>query len=270
MPGRALLRTAVSMAMLLWLAAGRTPSTGVVPKSVSGLRSRLFRSCNRNAHIARAAQFITSRRNSGDRRAFLSGGGDFGGDLVGLKTTGRNVNVAADIEPQEPPVEKHKGVRTFLEEGLHTGWTILVGKNAEDNDRLSTKIGNADDFWFHVAGVPGSHVVVRNPYNYADLPRNVKPNITLRDIDIPNEIPMNQVKNVAAGLAAWYSKAKNAGKASVHYTTCRYVKKIPGSPAGQVLLGKYKAISVGPLNPESVTSATATNPTQKKKSKTLK
>jgi len=246
MPGRALLRTAVSMAMLLWLAAGRTPSTGVVPKSVSGLRSRLFRSCNRNAHIARAAQFITSRRNSGDRRAFLSGGGDFGGDLVGLKTTGRNVNVAADIEPQEPPVEKHKGVRTFLEEG----WTILVGKNAEDNDRLSTKIGNADDFWFHVAGVPGSHVVVRNPYNYADLPRNVK--------------------NVAAGLAAWYSKAKNAGKASVHYTTCRYVKKIPGSPAGQVLLGKYKAISVGPLNPESVTSATATNPTQKKKSKTLK
>eukprot|EP00472_Partenskyella_glossopodia_P004177 CAMPEP_0197532944 /NCGR_PEP_ID=MMETSP1318-20131121/41610_1 /TAXON_ID=552666 /ORGANISM="Partenskyella glossopodia, Strain RCC365" /LENGTH=176 /DNA_ID=CAMNT_0043089665 /DNA_START=199 /DNA_END=726 /DNA_ORIENTATION=+ len=154
------------------------------------------------------------------RRGWSLSGGAFATDSFdqGAQTAG----------PGGPEVrESHKGVRTFIEDG----WTILVGKNANDNDRLSTKIGNANDFWFHVAGVPGSHVVVRNPQNESELPRNVL--------------------TVAAGLAAWYSKAKGAGKASVHYTTCKHVKKLQGSPAGQVLLGKYKAMSTGPLNPEA-------------------
>mmetsp|Transcript_19515 Transcript_19515/g.29122 ORF Transcript_19515/g.29122 Transcript_19515/m.29122 type:complete len:196 (+) Transcript_19515:50-637(+) len=143
-----------------------------------------------------------------------------------LKGAGRTTHhLCAAEQTENTVIEKHRGVRTFMEQG----WTILVGKNAADNDVLSTKIGNPNDFWFHVHGCPGSHVVVRNPMDDTDLPR--------------------EVKRVAAGLAAWYSKAKTSSKASVHYTKCRHVKKIKGSPAGQVQLSDYKAISVPPLDP---------------------
>ena len=43
------------------------------------------------------------------------------------------------------------------------GMIVLVGRTARDNDVLSLKLAAPRDFWFHVAGESGSHVVVRNP-----------------------------------------------------------------------------------------------------------
>ena len=44
---------------------------------------------------------------------------------------------------------------------LEGGWTVLAGRTEADNDRLSIKLARPNDWWFHVRGMPGSHVVLR-------------------------------------------------------------------------------------------------------------
>ena len=53
------------------------------------------------------------------------------------------------------------------------GFEILVGKGDVQNDRLTFDIAEPEDFWLHVVNVPGSHVVVRNPDQLAELPPDV-------------------------------------------------------------------------------------------------
>lgn len=107
------------------------------------------------------------------------------------------------------------------------GLVILVGRSASDNDVLSLKLGSPNDFWFHVAGEPGSHVVVRNPDNLERLPR--------------------ATAQLAAGLAAGYSKARRGGRVAVHQTRCREVTKRRGQPPGEVMLGRYSTVHASPV-----------------------
>jgi len=111
-------------------------------------------------------------------------------------------------------------------------WEIVVGKTARANDHLSIKIGRPMDFWFHIAGMPGSHVIARHPDHPAKCPR--------------------EVRRVAAGLAAYFSKARSGGNCTVHWTTCSQVKKRGGSPDGQVLLKKFEVMKVKPVNPDQL------------------
>lgn len=107
------------------------------------------------------------------------------------------------------------------------GLTVLVGRDARSNDILTFKVASQGDFWLHVAGTSGSHVVVRNPDGLESLPRD-----TLR---------------YAAALAARHSKAKDGGKVAVHVARAKDVTKQRGAPAGQVILKKYKSVKVEPL-----------------------
>ena len=94
--------------------------------------------------------------------------------------------------PPRPPVADY---HTFEADG----YAILVGQSARDNDRLTFNVADPQDLWLHVAGMPGSHVIVRNPDR--------------------GEVPRPVVKR-AAELAAFHSKARAAGgKVSVH--VCR-------------------------------------------------
>lgn len=113
------------------------------------------------------------------------------------------------------------------------GMIVLVGKTAEDNDILSIKLASPRDFWFHVAGESGSHVVVRNP---DDLPR------------LPRE-----TQRFAAALAAGYSKAKNGGQVVVHEARCADVSKPRGLAAGKVQLARWDSLRVTPLRSEDLT-----------------
>lgn len=116
---------------------------------------------------------------------------------------------------------KGKGYRVEEWEGFE----ILVGKGDSDNDVLTFSIADPGDFWLHVAGFSGSHVIIRNPAGLQDPPR--------------------QVLDRAATLAAWHSKARGSrGKIDVHYCKVADVRKPRGAPAGQVLLGKWKTIKV--------------------------
>ena len=118
---------------------------------------------------------------------------------------------------------KGRGVRQLDFEGFE----ILVGKADADNDRLTFGIAEPRDFWLHVAGPAGSHVVVRNPFGLDELPR--------------------PVLQRAAELAAWHSKGRGArGKVEVHVCRVSDVRKPKGFAPGQVLLKRWDAVKVYP------------------------
>ena len=106
------------------------------------------------------------------------------------------------------------------------GFTVLVGKTAEENDLVSTKLTQPLDFWFHLAGDSGSHVLVRNPDHLERLPK--------------------ATELYAAALAAGYSKAKNAGRVAVHACRAGDVSKRRGQPPGEVSLERWSTVMVKP------------------------
>ena len=108
---------------------------------------------------------------------------------------------------------------------IFNGWEILVGKSAAGNDHLTMKIARPDDLWLHAEGMPGSHVIVRNP-NAGVIP----PDVLVK----------------AAALAAFHSKGRNAGKVPVTYTRAGLVKKPKGAKPGLVMLQERKSLMVRP------------------------
>ena len=106
---------------------------------------------------------------------------------------------------------------------------MLVGRGDEDNDHLTFDVAEPRDLWLHVAGgTPGSHVIVRNPDG----------------VDIPKS-----VVEIAAAIAAWYSKARAARTVEVHICRAGDVKKPRGAPAGLVEISRYKSLRVHPSLP---------------------
>jgi predicted ribosome quality control (RQC) complex YloA/Tae2 family protein len=121
-------------------------------------------------------------------------------------------------------VSKGRPYRTVLVEGFE----VLVGRGDEENDVLTFEIAAPEDFWLHVAGgVPGSHVVVRNPEKLDALPADV--------ID------------AAAVLAARHSKARGRRRVEVHLCRVADVRKAKGAPAGEVVLRRWERVRVSGL-----------------------
>lgn len=116
---------------------------------------------------------------------------------------------------------KGKPYKTVVVEGHE----VLVGRGDGENDELTFEVAAPEDFWLHVAGgVAGSHVVVRNPEKLDRLPR--------------------PILERAAALAAWHSKARNAGRVEVHVCRVRDVSKRRGAPAGEVELRRWDRVRV--------------------------
>jgi len=105
------------------------------------------------------------------------------------------------------------------------GWDILVGRSAAGNDYITLKLARPDDLWLHAEGMPGSHVVVRNPQK--------------------RDIPEKVLKR-AASLAAWHSKGKGSAKVAVAYTRAALVKKPKGASPGSVTMSGRKTLMAVP------------------------
>ena len=116
------------------------------------------------------------------------------------------------------------------------GMVVLVGRVAADNDTLTFKLSAPHDFWLHVAGASGSHVVVRNPDRLDRLPRDTQ--------------------RFAASLAAGHSKARRGGRVAVHVARCRDVRKPRGLPAGKVTIGRYRTVFAKPQLPDAEEGST--------------
>ncbi|MDR1001370.1 MAG: NFACT family protein [Clostridiales bacterium] len=108
------------------------------------------------------------------------------------------------------------------------GFVIIVGKNNRQNDEITLRLAEPNDLWLHTKGVPGSHVIIR-----ADG-RSV------------SDAAIDQ----AAGIAAYYSKARESSLVPVDYTLKRHVKKPNGAKPGMVIYVKNKTAYVNPRLPQ--------------------
>jgi predicted ribosome quality control (RQC) complex YloA/Tae2 family protein len=92
------------------------------------------------------------------------------------------------------------------------GFIVYVGKDAKSNDHLTFNVADKEDIWFHVKGVPGSHVVIR----------------------VRENLPTETVIKYAAQLAKKNSKGSKESNVTVVYCQRRFVKKESGMNDGQV------------------------------------
>lgn len=92
------------------------------------------------------------------------------------------------------------------------GFVVYIGRDAKSNDHLTFNIADKEDIWFHVKGVPGSHVVIR----------------------VRENLPTLELIKKAAELAKRNSKADKEERATVVYCQRRFVKKEQGMNDGQV------------------------------------
>ena len=93
------------------------------------------------------------------------------------------------------------------------GFEMLVGRNNYQNEDLTFRTANGNDWWFHAKNAPGSHVIVRCG---------------------GREVP-DRTFEEAGALAAWYSSKRNAPKVEVDYTRRKQLKKKNGGKPGFVI-----------------------------------
>jgi predicted ribosome quality control (RQC) complex YloA/Tae2 family protein len=112
----------------------------------------------------------------------------------------------------------------------HRGHVILVGRSGRSNDETTFRIAGPEDLWFHAAGIPGAHVVLRRASGSDSDDRDLEE---------------------AAALAAYFSKGREDSRVEVLFTERRNVSKIRGGPPGLVRVANAKSLRVRPqLLPE--------------------
>ena len=103
---------------------------------------------------------------------------------------------------------------------------ILVGRGGTDNHQTTFRVGKGNDHWLHVKDAPGAHVLV--PVTKGQTPHPE----TILD---------------ALALAVHYSKLRGEPDAWVTHTQRKYVRPIPGGPAGRVIVQSEKVKQVSQL-----------------------
>lgn len=109
------------------------------------------------------------------------------------------------------------------------GYTILIGRNNVQNDKLTTKLAEKTDIWLHTKNITGSHVIIRTN----------------------GTMPPDETILYAAGLAAFHSKAKNSSQVPVDYVNAKFVKKPSGAKPGMVIFTNNRTVYVTPIDPYS-------------------
>lgn len=109
------------------------------------------------------------------------------------------------------------------------GFTVLVGRNNVQNDKLTLKTAKNYDMWLHTQNFAGSHTIL------------VSDNREITDRAIEE----------AAAIAAYFSSAKEAKKVPVDYTLIKNIKKPVGAKPGKVIYHVYNTLYVTPKDPEN-------------------
>lgn len=111
-----------------------------------------------------------------------------------------------------------------LEYRSSDGYTILVGRNNKQNDKLTLKTAENHDLWLHTHDITGSHVIIQTN----------------------GTAPPDRTVEEAAVIAAYNSRGRNSSQVPVDYTLARYVKKPAGAKPGMVIFTNNKTAYVTP------------------------
>ncbi len=104
------------------------------------------------------------------------------------------------------------------------GFTIFVGRNNLENDRLTLRVAKGGDIWLHTKNIAGSHVIVVTE----------------------GKTPPDRTLEQAAVLAATHSKASAGAQVPVDYVAAKFVKKPAGAKAGMVIYTDNRTAYVTP------------------------
>ncbi|HSR09841.1 MAG TPA: NFACT RNA binding domain-containing protein [Thermodesulfobacteriota bacterium] len=104
------------------------------------------------------------------------------------------------------------------------GLEIFCGKHNIGNDFLLRRLARDNDLWFHVQGMPGSHVLLKAGREAPGYPSILE----------------------AATVAAVYSSGSASTRLPVDYTEARNVRRPKGAKPGMVNYFHQKTISVKP------------------------
>ena len=110
---------------------------------------------------------------------------------------------------KRPKKESSEPIRYVTDDGF----SIYVGRNNFQNDELTFKFASGNDWWFHLKGAPGSHVILKTEGREAS----------------------DSAMETAAAVAAWYSSGRENAKAEVDYLERKNVRKPGGARPGFVV-----------------------------------
>ncbi len=136
---------------------------------------------------------------------------------------------AKRLAPAVPRAPKRK--RAPLEYRTPAGSRIVVGRSPIENAELTFRLARPNDLWFHAQKIPGAHVV---------LARDDRSSVPPEDVEL------------AASLAAFYSRAKASASVPVDYTLRKHVRKQRAAPPGLVWYTNAKTIVAEPRSLDSL------------------
>lgn len=141
----------------------------------------------------------------------------------------------------DPTLEKDEAIRAFKKELAGTTgqanstqkspglviqsgqFTLLVGRNAKENDELLRHHVRGNDYWMHTRDFPGGYVFIK----------------FVKNKSVPLDVLLD-----AANLALVFSKAKSQGKADLYYTQVKHLRRPKGGKTGLVLPTQEKNLTV--------------------------
>lgn len=191
---------------------------------------RLF---DRAAKMERAAEFIPGRRAELEAdRAFVA---QLQSDLALAENQPEIAAVREELREagylrkrpkrqQRTAPDRSQPIRFLTPDGF----TILVGRNARQNEIVTFGEANAEDLWLHIRDLPGAHVVIRNGGQ----------SVSAESIE------------AAARLAAYFSSQRGERAVPVAVTQRRFVTRMAGGRPGQVHYRNEETITVPATMPE--------------------
>lgn len=119
---------------------------------------------------------------------------------------------------QNQSIKKNQKAALYHTFQSTSGMPILVGKNAKSNEWLTFHAAKGNDWWLHVQGYPGSHVIIKTRKN--------------QPLD-------HETLQEGMQMALFYSQAKNQGEAEVCVTQKKYVSRLGSGKRGQVQISQH-------------------------------
>lgn len=110
------------------------------------------------------------------------------------------------------------------------GIPIYVGRSAGQNEQVTFKIAGPDDLWLHARNIPGAHVIVKSA-------GRAVPEQTLLE---------------AAGLAAYFSRAREDAAVEIDVAPRKAVRRIKDAPPGLVSYRAEYTVRAAPRAPETL------------------
>lgn len=123
-----------------------------------------------------------------------------------------------DTTPKQKTEKNYSGLRYEV-----NGWTIFVGRTANENDDLLRHTVRGSDLWLHTRDYAGGYVFIKAQKNKS----------------VPLEILL-----YAGNLAVYHSKARQNAQADLYYTQVKYLRRAKDGPKGLVLPTQEKNLFV--------------------------